>query len=55
MRLDVVVVVAAELLTDRTRHRRRVTLYVFVLLWLQILTWLVSHFLPPSETLLTFN
>jgi hypothetical protein len=55
MRLDVVIVVATELLAHRRgTDRGSVTLDV-LLLWLQILTWLVSHFLPPSETLLTFN
>jgi hypothetical protein len=44
VRLDVVVFVAAELLTQgRGTKRRCVTLDV-LLLWLQILTWLVSHF-----------
>jgi hypothetical protein len=44
VRLDVVVLVATELLTRRRCGLgRSVTLYV-LLLWLQILTWLVSHF-----------
>jgi len=43
VRLNIVVVVAAELLADRPGRRRRVTLNV-LLFWLQILTWLVSHF-----------
>jgi hypothetical protein len=42
MGLYVVVLVAGELL-ERRRERGRVTLDV-LLLWLQILTWLVSHF-----------
>jgi hypothetical protein len=55
MGLDIVVVVAAELVADRGRaHRRRVTLDFF-LLWLDLLAGLVGHFLPPSETLLTFD
>jgi len=44
VRLDVVVVVAVERNAGlKRRQRRSVTLDV-LFLWLQILTWLVSHF-----------